>query len=51
MTRARWRQLATALRRLANTRRPTPIPPRLELDLWAATEQRIAAQNGHTRWF
>jgi len=49
VTRAQWRHLAGRLRAAFNTRRPAPIPPRLELDLWIATEQRIAARR--TRWF
>lgn len=40
--RPRWRQLATALRRLANSR-PGPVPVRVQYDLWTATDDRIAA--------
>jgi hypothetical protein len=45
VTRAQWRQLAGRLR-AAVARRPetADIPPRLQLDLWAATDHRIAAQ-------
>ncbi|MEV6879699.1 hypothetical protein [Amycolatopsis sp. NPDC051128] len=45
MTRAQWRQLAHRLRAAIGRRPEQPeIPPRLQLDLWAATEHRIAAQ-------
>jgi hypothetical protein len=47
MTRAQWRQLAHRLRASFNARKPPS--PREQLDLWAATEDRIAAQ-GRVRW-
>lgn len=51
MSRARWRQLATSLKAAFNHRPTTsPIPARLQLDLWAATDHRVAAQNGRTKW-
>jgi hypothetical protein len=45
VTRPQWRQLASRLR-AAVARRPNTadIPPRLQLDLWQATDHRIAAQ-------
>ena len=47
MTRAQWRQLAHRLRATFNARRAPS--PREQLDLWAAADDRIAAQ-GRTRW-
>jgi len=50
MTRAQWRQLA-GRRRAAIARRPEQpdIPPRLQYDLWQATDDRINATR-RIRW-
>jgi hypothetical protein len=50
VTRPQWRQLAGRLR-AAIARQPATadIPPRLQLDLWQATDDRIAARR-RIRW-